>query len=103
MNQRRAQLRYSKLTRLETSQNQDTPKKNQATRTARQTKIQPCHNCQERIPSFVTDCGHRICGECIPPMIQTCVKGATCPVCNFPELIDIAVLGRFVDSLNETS
>jgi hypothetical protein len=67
----------------------------------RQTKSLPCNLCEERIPSFVADCGHRVCGECIPSLIKDLPETINCPVCHDNSIIPSHLLGKFVDSLIE--
>ena len=72
------------------------------TRAGRQTKNQPCNVCQDRIPSFVAECSHRICGECAISLIRRMEDCIPCPCCSDGEsLIPIYLIGQFIDSLME--
>ena len=108
MNQRRAQMRYTIVNvRLEQQQLQQQALMTTSngdgrfTRSGRQTKSLPCNLCDERIPSFVADCAHRICGECATGLIRHIPENINCPVCNDASIIPSNLLGKFIDSLRE--
>ena len=111
MNQRRAQSRFMGLIRLEQQQQQhqilgdgyEDAESQRLTRSGRQGKPQPCALCTEKLPFFLTDCGHRICGECVPSLIQfkSCDDMLSCPCCNQAESASVYSLGRFLDKIIE--
>jgi hypothetical protein len=70
---------------------------------ARQAKSLPCHTCYERIPTFVSECGHRICGECIPTLIHDHHEVVDCKLCVVKQPMSVEMLGRFVDALSDES
>lgn len=70
------------------------------TRAGRQTKCKACSVCQERLPCFVADCTHRICGECVPQFLKEADKVISCPCCpRDSSIIPINLLGDFFDAL----
>ena len=110
MNQRRAMSRFNCLIRLEQQRMQTQQVMDDAhfaterlplTRSGRQAKVQVCALCAEKLKSVLTDCGHRMCGECIPALIirKSPDELISCPCCNQVEAVAVRTLGIFLDLL----
>ncbi len=62
------------------------------------TKIEECDLCGENFDCLVMKCLHRVCGECAFQLL-TKKSRVMCFQCN--EMVNIQVLGDFVDGLQD--